>query len=65
MQALYETILDKKLDQRNFTEKLVSLNLIRKLNEKKHIGGHRAPTLYKFNKRNYNKALKEGVALAF
>ena len=65
MQALYETILYKKLDQRNFTKKLVSLNLIRKLNEKKHIGGHRSPSLYKFNKKAYTSALKEGVVLAF
>ena len=50
LQALYETVLEKKLDQRNFTKKLVSLDLIKKLKEKKFIGGHRSPTLYKFNK---------------
>lgn len=65
LQALYETILGKKLDQRNFTKKLVSLNLLRKLNEKKYIGGHRSPTLYKFNKRAYNQALKQEIELAF
>lgn len=65
LQALYEAILDKKLDQRNFTKKLMSLDIIRKLDEKKHIGRHRSPSLYKFNTRNYNKALKDGVALAF
>ncbi|HRI20104.1 MAG TPA: NUDIX domain-containing protein [Panacibacter sp.] len=65
LQALYETILDKKLDQRNFTKKLMSIDIIRKLDEKKYIGGHRSPSLYKFNKRNYNKALKDGVMLAF
>lgn len=65
LQALYETILGKKLDQRNFTKKLVSLDIIQKLNEKKHVGGHRSPTLFKFNKRSYRKALKEGVELAF
>ena len=65
LQALYETILEKKLDQRNFTKKLVYLDLIRKLNEKKYIGGHRSPTLYKFNRREYNNAVKNGVELAF
>lgn len=65
LQALYETILGKKLDQRNFTKKLTSLDILRKLNEKKHIGGHRSPTLYKFNKRAYYKAIKQGVELAF
>jgi 8-oxo-dGTP diphosphatase len=65
LQALYETVLEKKLDQRNFTKKLVSLDLIKKLKEKKFIGGHRSPTLYKFNKREYNNALKHGIELAF
>jgi 8-oxo-dGTP diphosphatase len=65
LKALYETILGKKLDQRNFTKKIISLDIIRRLDEKKYIGGHRAPTLYKFNKRAYNKALRQGVELAF
>jgi ADP-ribose pyrophosphatase YjhB (NUDIX family) len=65
LQALYETILEKKLDQRNFTKKLVYLDLIRKLDEKKYIGGHRSPTLYKFNKKEYNNAVKQGIELAF
>ena len=65
LQALYETILEKKLDQRNFTKKLVYLDLIRKLDEKKYIGGHRSPTLYKFNKKEYNNAVKKGIELAF
>jgi 8-oxo-dGTP diphosphatase len=65
MLALYETILDKKIDHRNFNKKLVSLEVIKKLNQKKHIGGHRAPTLYRFNKRNYDKALKDEMRLIF
>ncbi|HZI54890.1 MAG TPA: NUDIX domain-containing protein [Chitinophagaceae bacterium] len=65
LQALYETILEKKLDQRNFTKKLVYLDLIRKLNEKKYIGGHRSPTLYKFNRKEYRNAVKQGMELAF
>ena len=64
LQALYEAILDKRLDQRNFTKKLMALDIIRKLDQKKHIGAHRSPSLYKFNKRNYDKAIKNGVALA-
>jgi len=65
LQALYETILEKKLDQRNFTKKLVYLDLIRKTNEKKYIGGHRSPTLYKFIKKEYNRAVEQGIELAF
>lgn len=65
LQALYETILGKKLDQRNFTKKLVSLGILRKLTEKKYIGAHRSPTLYKFNRRAYHKVLKEEIEWAF
>lgn len=62
---LYETILDKELDRRNFAKKLISLGLIKKLNERRSIGAHRSPFLYKFDKRKYDKALKEGIILAF
>ena len=65
LQALYETILEKKLDQRNFTKKLVYLDLIRKTNEKRYIGGHRSPTLYKFIKKEYKRAVEQGIELAF
>lgn len=62
--AVYETILGKRLDIRNFPKKLAFLGLINKLNEKRNIGPHRAPFLYTFNKKKYTKALKLGVALS-
>ena len=65
LQILYETILGKTLDPRNFTKKLMTLGILRKLTEKRNIGGHRSPFLYKFNKRAYTKALKEEVSLVF
>jgi hypothetical protein len=65
LQILYETILGKSLDPRNFTKKLMTLGILRKLAEKRNIGGHRSPFLYKFNKRAYTQALKEEVSLVF
>jgi ADP-ribose pyrophosphatase YjhB (NUDIX family) len=65
IQALYETILNRKLDNRNFVKKLVSLEILRKTDEKRSIGGHRSPTLFKLNKRAYNKALKQEFELIF
>lgn len=62
--AVYETLLNKKLDIRNFPKKLIFLGLITKLNETRNIGPHRAPFFYTFNKRKYSKALKEGVTLS-
>lgn len=63
--SLYETILGKSLDRRNFPKKLLSLNIITKLDEKKNIGKHRSPFLYKFDKEKYNNALKDGIILVF
>jgi 8-oxo-dGTP diphosphatase len=62
--ALYETILGKSLDDRNFSKKLLATGIILKLNETKYIGPHRAPFLYKFDKSNYDEALKHGMVLA-
>lgn len=62
---LYETILEKTLDRRNFPKKLISLGIIKKLKEQKSIGAHRSPFLYKFDKKNYDRALKEGLSLSF
>jgi hypothetical protein len=63
IQSLYETILEKELDRRNFPKKLVSLGLIKDTNEVRKIGQHRSPKLYTFDRKNYTKALKEGIVL--
>lgn len=62
--SLYETILGKKLDDRNFSKKLLAAGLIMKLDERRQIGPHRSPFLYVFNKTNYDEALKNGMVLA-
>ncbi|WP_310589855.1 NUDIX hydrolase [Larkinella soli] len=59
--SLYETILGKELDQRNFSKKLLALGLIRKLDERRAIGPHRSPYLYQFEKEAYEEALKQGI----
>jgi 8-oxo-dGTP diphosphatase len=60
---LYETLLGKELDRRNFPKKLFALGLLKKLDERRHIGAHRSPYLYEFDKINYEKALEEGIVL--
>jgi 8-oxo-dGTP diphosphatase len=61
--TLYETILDKKLDSRNFSKKLMATGIIKKLDEQRNIGAHRSPYLYIFDKEIYDNALKDGIAL--
>ncbi len=65
LQKLYETILDKKLDRRNFQKKILSLGILTRLDEQRKIGSHRSPYLYKFDIANYNKALTEGRGILF
>jgi 8-oxo-dGTP diphosphatase len=62
--ALYQTLLGKKLDVSNFPKKLMALGLLKKLEERRSIGPHRSPHLYSFDKRKYDKALREGLALS-
>lgn len=61
LQKLYETILDKKLDRRNFQRKLLSFNILQRLNETKKGVAHKAPYYYKFDLEKYNAALREGL----
>ncbi len=61
---LYVTLLGKKLDVSNFPKKLITLKLLKKLEEKRSIGAHRSPYLYSFDKQKYELALKEGLVLS-
>jgi len=63
--ALYETILGKSLDDRNFTRRLTATGIVIKLKETRKIGAHRSPYLYKFDKEKYDQGLRDGDVLAF
>ena len=61
LQKLYETILNQKLDRRNFQRKLLSFGILNRLTETKKGGAHKAAYLYTFNEKKYQKALKVGL----
>jgi 8-oxo-dGTP diphosphatase len=61
LQKLYETILNRRLDRRNFQRKILSYGILRQLKEKKKGVAHKAPYLYSFDLRKYQKALREGL----
>jgi 8-oxo-dGTP diphosphatase len=61
LQKLYETILGKELDRRNFQRKMLSYDILTRLEERKTGGAHKAPFLYEFNLENYQKALQNGL----
>lgn len=48
LQALYETVLGRSLDKRNFRKKILSLDLVEKL-DKKSSGSFRPAELYRFS----------------
>ena len=61
LRVLYETILGKELDRRNFQRKIISYNILNKLNERRKGGAHKSPFLFEFNLENYKKALNNGL----
>ena len=65
LQSLYETILGKKLDNRNFVKKMTNIGLIEKLDEKRNIGKHRSPFLYRFNQARYDALAKDDEFIVF
>ena len=61
LQKLYETILDKSLDRRNFQRRITAFGFVKKLKETRKGGAHKAPYLYSFDLKKYKKALEEGL----
>jgi 8-oxo-dGTP diphosphatase len=60
LQHVYESILQKKLDKRNFRKKIAQTDLLIQLNEKQKGVAHRAATFYKFDKKKYQKLTEKG-----
>lgn len=54
---LYEAILDKELDKRNFISKINSLDILVKLNEKDMLSSRKGSFLYMFDKEKYDAKL--------
>lgn len=53
LQRLYEIILDKSLDKRNFRKRIVQLDILKDCAETKMEGAHRPAQLYQFATREY------------
>jgi 8-oxo-dGTP diphosphatase len=60
LQKLYETILDKRLDRRNFQRKMLGYGILKRHEKRREGAAHKAPYLYSFHLKKYHKALKEG-----
>ncbi|XHP73027.1 hypothetical protein KCTC52924_00766 [Arenibacter antarcticus] len=60
LQILYESIFQKKLDDRNFRKKVLSFDLLIKLDEKDKSTSKKGAFLYRFDYRKYKKLEKSG-----
>ena len=60
LQNLYEAIYQKELDSRNFRKKVLSHNVLIKLDEKDKSTSKRGAFLYKFDHKTYKKLIKSG-----
>ncbi|RPD91796.1 NUDIX hydrolase [Aureibaculum marinum] len=60
LQNLYESILDCKLDKRNFINKVNQLDILDKLDEKDMTSSRKGSFLYRFNEKKYKEKLEEG-----
>jgi hypothetical protein len=60
LQGLYEAIYNKTLDKRNFRRKLLSMNLLEKLEEKEKESSRKGAWYYRFEPKNYQDLLDRG-----
>ena len=63
LQALYEAVYNTSFDKRNFTKKILSLNLLNRLAEKEKTTSRKGSFLYTFDKKKYNQLKKQGIKL--
>lgn len=57
---LYQAIYNRPLDDRNFRKKILSLKLLRKLDEKERSKSRKGAFLYEFDQERYAHFLREG-----
>jgi len=60
MQHLYEVVLDRELDKRNFRKKVLGMEIVKETKEIEKNVAHRAARLYRFDKHRYDRLTKQG-----
>jgi len=65
LQKLYESILGVELDKRNFRKKMLSMDLIVKLDESETNVAHRAARYFSFDKAKYMALQSKGFIFEF
>jgi 8-oxo-dGTP diphosphatase len=60
LQHLYEAILERPLDKRNFRKKLLAMDLLVETDQVEQDVAHRAARLYRFDEAKYRRLVKKG-----
>ena len=60
LQTLYEAVLERKFDRRNFSSKILKTGVLDILDEKVQNVAYRAPRLMSFNRERYLQLTQEG-----
>jgi len=60
LQRLYETVLERPLDKRNFRKKILSMGVLVETDEVQQDVAHRAARLYRFDEEKYRRLRKKG-----
>lgn len=60
LQTLYEIVLERKLDRRNFRKKILIMRLLADTSELQEDVAHRAAKLYQFDEKKYRQLKKRG-----
>jgi hypothetical protein len=60
LQGLYEAIYQTPFDKRNFRRKLLSMDLLEKLDEKEKETSKKGAFYYRFNQKKYDELLQKG-----
>lgn len=62
LQHLYEVILDRELDKRNFRKKVLGMEIVKETSDIEKDVAHRAARLYQFDKRKYDRLMRQGFS---
>ncbi len=62
LQSLYEAVLQKQLDKRNFRKKILSMGILKDIKEYQKGVAHRPAKLYTFDAEKYELSVKEGFS---
>jgi ADP-ribose pyrophosphatase YjhB (NUDIX family) len=61
LQSLYESIYQETIDKRNFRKKLLTMDILEKLDEKDKSSSKRGAFYYQFNKEKYDQLIEQGM----